>query len=171
MSKDRNASFYKTVSVVGQSRIGKSTFQRHLFPGVNFKTDSDIQQPCTQGIDAFKKLQNLHGEEIFVLDCQGFNNQFDVKVEIGKEDDRDAWKGGGQDEATKMQDIILFAVTALFSQVILYYYPVAMDMNQIAIITGACELLDVWSKELKFMRCKNKPKLVFLRRNMPVESD
>lgn len=53
---DKDADILKTVSVVGQSRIGKSTFQRHLFPGVNFKTDSDIQQPCTQGIDAFRKL-------------------------------------------------------------------------------------------------------------------
>ena len=46
-----------------------------------------------------------------------------------------------------------------------------MDMNQIAIITGACELLEVWSKEIEFMRCKDKPKLIFIRRNMPVQSD
>ena len=70
-----------------------------------------------------------------------------------------------------MQDIILFATTALFSQVILYYYPVAMDMNQIAIITGACELLEVWSQEVEYMKCKAKPKLIFIRRNMPVQSN
>ena len=42
MCMDKNANILKTVSVVGQSRIGKSTFQRHLFPNVSFKTDSDI---------------------------------------------------------------------------------------------------------------------------------
>ena len=46
----------KVVSVVGQSRIGKSTFQRHLFPEVKFKTDPHVQEPCTQGIDFFVPL-------------------------------------------------------------------------------------------------------------------
>ena len=106
-----------------------------------------------------------------VFDCQGFNNQFDVEVAIKDQNDA-AWKGEGKNEATKKQDIILFATTYLFSSVILFYYPVALDLNQIAIITETCELLSTWKqKDESFMKSKFKPRLVFLRRNMPVDAN
>lgn len=45
-SRDRKM-VLKTVAIVGQSRIGKSSFQSQLFEGVNFKTDKDLNMPCT----------------------------------------------------------------------------------------------------------------------------
>ena len=68
----------------------------------------------------------------------------------------------------------MFATTVLFSHVILYYYPAALNMNEIAIITQACEFLGNWEREEGnnvFMKnqFKNgkKPLLIFLRQNLP----
>ena len=71
-----------------------------MFPDVKFKTDPNVQVPCTQGIDTFTNLQDLSGQKVMVFDCQGFNNQFDVEVEIKDKNDP-AWKGEGKNEATK----------------------------------------------------------------------
>lgn len=62
----------------------------------------------------------------------------------------------------------MFATTALFSQVILYYYTDAFGVNQLAILSGACKLLNAWAneKENNSMKSKSKPRLIFIRRNV-----
>lgn len=69
--------------MVGKSRIGKSTFIRHLF-AIDYRVliAGAGERPVTQGIDMVIEPVNIDKNvRATILDCQGFDNQYDLKIE------------------------------------------------------------------------------------------
>ena len=79
------------MTVVGASRIGKSTLLGHIWPEVRFPKSDDLERPCTRGVDFWARIQ----QGKLVMDCEGFENPDGVKLEgdddSNQERDQLAW--------------------------------------------------------------------------------
>jgi GTPase Era involved in 16S rRNA processing len=95
------------VSIIGPSRIGKSTLMSKLYGDrdIQFETSSDPNVPCTDGIVALREPIKELDLNMILMDCKGFNNAHDaqkcelkdgenVKVELEKGDVLDANDAG-----------------------------------------------------------------------------
>lgn len=101
-----------------------------------------------------------------ILDCQGLNNQFDLEV------DNDIIDAGLLNRALEQQDVLLFASTALFAGVILYYYDTNLSAAELSTIVEASKILRIWRESgssqnvlTNALSSGYKPKIIFLRRN------
>lgn len=152
------------MSIIGPSRIGKSTLLSFLFGGsVKFKVSGDANVPCTEGILANNKLIRYKKNDYLILDCQGFDNTHNIDIKEKNQKEKLEVKDVGT--LTKKEDIMFLCYLTLNSNVIVYYYTQTVEQTALNDLEDTCKLLSEWKESYPDLAKSQKTKLIFLRRN------